>query len=254
MIRLFSIAILLAILFVQQPALGGGYGSVEGQVILDEAVPVVPPLVKKRDPNTGLLPVCGVEEISDESRQFDPETRGVANVFVYLRRPPTEIHPDLKSSTIPELNVTVENCRFHPHALVVRTGQMVVFSSEDDAVSHSLNVNPFTSGSFSLTIPPAGRESMRFAFPKPELLPLKIQCDIHPWMTAWWLVLDHPYAAITDEQGKFKIENLPEGEQEFRVWHENAGYIARKLSVTIKAGETTSVAPLEVPLSAFERK
>ena len=62
-------------------------------------------------------------------------------------------------------------------------------------------------------------------FPKEERLPVKASCSIHPWMNGIVVIKDSPYMAVTDENGKFAIENLPEGEWEFQVWHESAGYI-----------------------------
>ncbi|MEZ6125260.1 MAG: hypothetical protein R3C49_19095 [Planctomycetaceae bacterium] len=68
-----------------------------------------------------------------------------------------------------------------------------------------------------------------------------MKCDFHPWMMAYWLVLDHPYAAATDAEGNFTISNLPVGEHEFRIWHERAGYIDRKFMVNVKAGDNAPV-------------
>ncbi|HWE37464.1 MAG TPA: carboxypeptidase-like regulatory domain-containing protein [Isosphaeraceae bacterium] len=47
--------------------------------------------------------------------------------------------------------------------------------------------------------------------------------QMHPWMTAWWLVLDHPYFAVTDEKGAFEIRDVPTGPQQVVVWHEALG-------------------------------
>ena len=70
-----------------------------------------------------------------------------------------------------------------------------------------------------------------------ESLPLKVACDFHPWMQAYWMVVDHPYAAVTDKDGKFTIPNLPVGEHEFRVWHERKGYLNRKYAVKVQTGD-----------------
>ena len=56
-------------------------------------------------------------------------------------------------------------------------------------------------------------------------------------MVAYWVILDHPYAAVTDEKGNFEIPNLPAGTHEFNVWQESAGYLDKKYTVTIKDGE-----------------
>ena len=45
--------------------------------------------------------------------------------------------------------------------------------------------------------------------------------NIHNWMSGWWLVLDHPYFAITDERGDFAIRDVPTGPQKVVVWHES---------------------------------
>ncbi|MEX1223005.1 MAG: methylamine utilization protein, partial [Pirellulales bacterium] len=60
---------------------------------------------------------------------------------------------------------------------------------------------------------------------KEERLPAKVSCGIHPWMTAWVLVVDDTYNAVTKEDGSFEISGLPEGEElEFQVWQEKGGY------------------------------
>jgi len=55
-------------------------------------------------------------------------------------------------------------------------------------------------------------------------------------MSAYVLVLDHPYAAITDEKGHFEIPDLPVGDHEFRVWQESAGWLDKHYAVTIHEG------------------
>lgn len=63
---------------------------------------------------------------------------------------------------------------------------------------------------------------------------MTVECNIHPWMKAVWLVIDHPYGATTNANGEFKIEKLPAGDYEFAVWHERAGYLNK---ASIKSGE-----------------
>jgi hypothetical protein len=84
------------------------------------------------------------------------------------------------------------------------------------------------------------------------LLPITVKCDIHNWMESRWIVTDHPYVAITDKEGKFKIENLPVGKHEFTVWQEKSGYIERKFPVDVKAGAQTLPAQ-KVPAAKFNK-
>ena len=50
--------------------------------------------------------------------------------------------------------------------------------------------------------------------------PFYIKCDVHPWMKTWVGVFDHPYFATTDDNGNYKIENIPPGEYNVIAWHE----------------------------------
>lgn len=242
----------LVALAISAPAMAAGWGSVEGQFILDGKVPDVPPIVKEGDATVKDAAVCAAEGVPNDALAFDPETGGIAYVFVYMRRAPSEVHPDLKSSQQKEVVFDQKGCRFVPHALIVRTDQVVICKSSD-AVAHNLHTNPFANTPANFIVQPNDSKGMPVKMPSVESLPVKVQCDIHPWMGAWWVVVDHPYAAVTDKTGKFKIENLPEGEHEFRVWHEAAGYIDRKFVVKVKAGETTTVPPVKVPLASFQK-
>jgi hypothetical protein len=44
-------------------------------------------------------------------------------------------------------------------------------------------------------------------------------------MQAWLVVRDNPYMAVSDTEGNLRIENLPVGDWNFRIWHEQAGWI-----------------------------
>ena len=65
---------------------------------------------------------------------------------------------------------------------------------------------------------------------------INIKCDIHPWMSARALVFDHPYVAITKDDGTYEIKNAPEGaELEIVYWHEATGKPTAK-KLTLKSG------------------
>jgi hypothetical protein len=70
-------------------------------------------------------------------------------------------------------------------------------------------------------------------------------------MTGWWVVVDHPYAAVTDKDGNFSIKGLPEGEHEFRVWQEKVGYLEKSLKVKVVAGKETEVPTIKVPVKTL---
>lgn len=61
-----------------------------------------------------------------------------------------------------------------------------------------------------------------------------MKCDVHPWMLAWHLPLDHPYGTVTADDGTFSIADLPAGTHKLTLWHEVLGVIDDNVSITIE--------------------
>ena len=66
------------------------------------------------------------------------------------------------------------------------------------------------------------------------MVPFK--CDVHGWMNAYVGVVEHPYFAVTDKDGKFSLKGLPPGTYTIEAWHEKLGTQTAK--VTLGAKET----------------
>lgn len=235
------------------------WGSIEGQFLLEGDAPELAPLVAKGDPAAKDAAVCAANGVPDDSLTVNPENHGIANICLYIRKAPKKIHPDLKASAESQVVFDQVGCRFAPHLLLVRTDQVVLVKS-GDPINHNTRTAPFANKAENLIIKPNERTGVEITMNQSELNypPVKVSCDIHPHMSAYWMVADHPYVAITDADGKFKIENLPVGEHTFRVWHERPGYIncsefKRDLKVTVKPGETVTLEPFQVPVAEFTK-
>jgi plastocyanin len=126
-------------------------------------------------------------------------------------------------------------CRFVPHVLASSVGQFVVFKNSDPILhtAHAL----FTSGQpqFNIGLYP-GRVSR-----KPLVTPgvVKIICEVHPWMSAYIVVSDHPYYAVTDVYGDYLMSDIPAGSYRLKVWHETLG--TEEKQVEVKAGGSQNV-------------
>jgi len=248
--RVLSFALAVSLVPTVATFAADGYGSVTGQFVFEGDVPKVPFLVSKGDASAKDSAVCAAGNILNEDLVVDEKTKGIANVFVYLRKA-EDIHPDLAKSKKKEVIFDQKGCQFFPHAMIVRTDQVVKVVS-DDSVAHNTHSFPLRNQAINFILRPKDRVGIKIPSKRPEILPIQVKCDIHPWMKAYWLILDHPYMAVTGKTGKFTIEKLPAGEHSFRVWQEKVGYVERSLKVTIKAGETVDLGAIKVPASKFK--
>lgn len=259
--------IAFAILALPGTAFAQKYGTVTGQFVLDGDVPKTTFIIQKgKLVKGGGVPknpeVCAVKDLESDALIIHPKSKGIGNIFVYLRKKPKSIHPDLKAIPKTALTFDQKQCRFIPHAMFVRAGQTVKVLS-DDAAPHNTHTYPLINEANNFTVPANFRKGVPLKYELPEPLPMKVGCDFHPWMTAYWLILNHPYGTVTvatagkdgSAVGTFKIEKLPYGEYEFRVWHEKAGYIGvdSKTGFKVKVDkETVKLKPFKVKAAKFK--
>jgi hypothetical protein len=225
-------------------------GIVRGVVRIDGEVPEVPPL-KLRPSFRGTIPrneeerrrnqqaweAASVVEIPDESLVVSKEG-GIANVAVYLKKVPKDWKPTEPPKEPFELRA--EGNRFHSRVSLIRVGQPLRLANRGkDAVNfHS---SPLMSEPFNIVVRPDLTVDTRERNIQAERLPFAVNSDIQPWMKSWLLVLDHPFAAITDSDGRFEIRDLPPGEHHFTVWHERPGYLNKDLVVRVEDDKVTEI-------------
>ncbi|MBL8809006.1 MAG: hypothetical protein JNM43_02415 [Planctomycetaceae bacterium] len=216
------------------------YGSIEGRVIYRGEHSELEPLFRAGD-EVKDAEVCASNDLPDERLVVDTESRGVSNVLVWLkRRKDAPVHPDLTKQplNIPEL--TFQGCRIRPHVLCAQTqtGMKVV---SKDAVTHGPHDYPLRNPVGCVLLAPGLPGKKEFSnihnFHVAEPLPMKITCDFHPWIMGYVLVQDHPYMAVTDKQGRFRIEKVPCGEIKVQIWHELAGYLRRDQTIELNLPE-----------------
>ena len=235
-------------------AVAEDWGTITGQVLVKGDIPE-PVLLHQKDANIKDAAVCATADTYKDDLLIDKDSKGLANVFVYLTKKPKSVHPDLEK---PDPAVAVfdqKGCMFTPHALVVKGGQTIEVISSD-AIAHNTHTYPLKNQARNVLIAPntpLGKGEKIADYKTAERLPIKVTCDFHPWMQAYWLVVDHPYAAVTDKDGKFTIPNLPVGEHEFAVWHERKGYLERKYVVKVAKGDN-ALKPVEVKVEDLKAK
>jgi hypothetical protein len=153
--------------------------------------------------------------------------------FVYAKKGHEE-----KKFEIPKkpVEMTQKACRFEPHVFGIMAGQQLMIRNGDELM-HIIHVTPRNNKEFGFSQATMG-ESRPKVFDKAEF-PIRVFCDVHPWMQAWAIVLDHPLHDATDQLGRYEIKGIPPGKYAFEVWHEY--YKSVEQEIELKPKETKTV-------------
>jgi plastocyanin len=134
-----------------------------------------------------------------------------------------DIHPALAKPEKPAVEIDQPCCRFIPHIVLARAGQDMVIKNSAP-VSHNAWWVSVKNGEFNPIITSKGEHVVKNLVAETGMITIK--CSIHKWMYAWVRVFDHPYFALTDDDGNFEIKNAPlsGGKLRLYAWHESAGW------------------------------
>ncbi len=139
-----------------------------------------------------------------------------------------------RTFTAPAAPVTLaqEGCRYEPHMLGLQVGQPLVIVNRDPLL-HNIHALPFVNQGFNFGQPMQGLEQTKI-FSAPEIL--SVRCDVHPWMSAWIGVVEHPFYAVTDAGGRYALPELLPGRYRIEAWHEACEPVSREIDVTAGNG------------------
>jgi len=130
-------------------------------------------------------------------------------------------------------------CVFLPHVQVVADGATVQFLNGDPII-HNVHTWPRTNESISVSqLAKGAARPIKRTFTAPD--EIKVTCDVHKWMSAWIIVRDNPYFALTGEDGVFEINGVPPGSYTMVVWHESLLRVERTVQVTAGAARVEDV-------------
>lgn len=122
-----------------------------------------------------------------------------------------------------------KNCMYRPHVIAARVGQKVDIINSDPLL-HNVRTVADKNETFNEIMPKKDDHLIK-VFNKPEIF-LQTKCDIHPWMSAYIAVVEHPFFSVTSENGEFLIKDLPVGNYTLEAWHEVFGTQTKEISVT----------------------
>lgn len=139
------------------------------------------------------------------------------------------------------LQVRIKGCNFGPFTGVIAADKLITFANQDP-IKHTLH--SFTAldkkGIILRTIHNQDLQpetKIEKVFDTEDLRRgqiVRIICDRHDFMQSWLYVVDHPYFAISDKEGRFTIDRIPPGTYDLLAWHPILGEQRHEVRITEK--------------------
>jgi plastocyanin len=173
--------------------------------------------------------VCGKTEKFDESVLIG-EDHGLQNVLVSI----LDIQKGKGfADSAPILDQ--RDCRYIPHLVLVPAGTPLTILN-NDGVLHSVHTQSVKNSAFNRAQSKFKKE-MQETFVHPEII--KLTCDVHSWMSGWIIVQEHPYVAVSGEDGSFELLGVPPGQYVVSFWHEVLG--VKETVLVVEAGKQIAI-------------
>jgi len=196
-----------------------GFGTVSGTVAFSGKTPEAAELPRKSDPVCAAKPMKANDVIVNANATLK-------DVLVRITPGTVKGKFSAPSTTVP---VKQQDCMYVPRVQGAVAGQVVEVEN-DDKTMH--NVHTYKGQETILNQgQPAGSPPIKKDSIATEPAVLKFKCDVHPWMTGFVVVTDHPFFQTTAADGAFKLDKVPAGKYTVEAWHSKYGLKTAQVTV-----------------------
>ena len=200
-----------------------GSGTIQGTVKFTGTAPEMPQIKRESDP------FCAKNKMKAEVVVVN-DNQTLRNVLVRIK-------PGTVKGPAPTEPAKIEqhDCMYRPRVQGAMTDQEIGIHNGDQT-THNVHAFDMRTGEgeeslFNLA-QPKGAADITKDVDGYEVM--KFKCDVHPWMVGYVVVSDHPFFAVTGEDGSFKLENVPAGKYTLEAWHEHYGLKTAEVEVADK--------------------
>jgi len=197
-------------------------GEVKGVVTIEGVAPKNEAIKMNADP------VCLKEAKGPQSQEtymVGADGKSLGNVFVYVK---DGLGNYVFDTPTEPAKIDQKECRYHPHVFGIRVGQPLEIVNSDPTL-HNIHATPKGNTEFNNGQPIQGMKTTH-TFTKAEVM-VPFKCDVHGWMNAYVGVMENPYFAVTDADGKFDLKTLPPGTYTIEAWHEKLGPMTQSVTI-----------------------
>lgn len=239
----YILLVILVLVMFGTAGLAAGYNEVgvsrgavmKGSVTFKGSLPADEITVIKKDEE-----VCGQDR---KTGKYIINNSLVKNAVVWLEG--VNQGKAIPNTAVP---VTIKNCRVGSYVSVGFVGREFTFRNDDDilhtvqlkmglAYQKKISSRPVKDGAtiYNLALPLKGLEIQKpikfYHRYSPDTGFIQVTSNTHTWMKGYIFIFEHPYAAVTDQEGAFVLEDIPAGEYVLKVWHEGLGILEKKVKV-----------------------
>jgi len=203
-----------------------GSSVIKGSVKLEGKRPE--PKMIKRETD----PFCARKQMPEEEIIVSKDGL-LKNVLVRISKGMTgNYDPPMTNATLDQTE-----CMYRPRVQGIMAGQSLLIRNSDQTL-HNVHSYKGASTIFNQAQVP-GLPPMAKKFSEVGDV-IKFKCDVHPWMTGYVAIMNHPFFAVTGDDGTFSIAKVPAGKYTLEAWHERLGSKTAEITVTTdKPTETT---------------
>lgn len=206
-------------------------GSIAGQITF-EGTPPSPDLIRMTT-DKNCVQDAGPNPQSDALLVADGK---VKSAFVYVK---DGLDPQYTFDTpVTPAVLDQKGCIYTPRVLGLQVGQSIEIVNSDPTL-HNVHALPMANAEFNHG-QPKQHSRLTKAFTVPEVM-VRFKCDVHGWMAAHVGVLPHPFFAVSDATGAFRIPGLPPGTYTLEAWHEVLGTRTAEVTIGPSQAQTTAL-------------
>lgn len=208
------------------PAKPATTGGIKGTVIFEGKAPERKQLVRDTDP------YC--EKVKKLSEDVVVTNGKLKDVLVRVKNGTGGKH------AVPAQPVVFDQkeCMYTPRVVGIVAGQKLG-ARNSDGTFHNVRGKIQPDKALWNKPHPAGEPELKLDTPAKPNDVVEVACDAHPWMRAYAVVQDHPYFAVSREDGTFEITGLAPGKYTLEAWHPTLGM--KKMDIKIGTGAKATV-------------